>query len=119
MFIEKEGAFYRASRVTGPTHNVLELRFVDAAQEAGATPGVEALPPVGPGRHEPLGPETVLRAAVGGVEEANRDFGAGLRVALVRYASDDTPPERAYGTTAYAVAGKIARDETQEPGGKR
>ena len=79
------GEFYRAIRITGPTHNLLGLSFCQGVPE---TVAVERLKD----RSERGLDESLLRQAVlAGVATANAAFGTDYQVARIQYVPTDTP----------------------------
>ena len=84
------------SRITGPTHNLLGLRFGAAGGEV----AVERLGPVTPEAPQLLDEVEVLREISLGVGDANVD----LHVVGVRWVLDDSPPPRVYRMLARQLA---------------
>jgi hypothetical protein len=105
MHISKDGSFYRISRITGPTHNLLMISFAETAETC--IPSIEALPPVGDCRHASLNRDKILTEVLEGVEQANRQLGTQYRVAKVRYVENDTGPEATYKHLAQKVVEHI------------
>lgn len=98
-----DGNFYKVARITGPTHNLLSLRFAIGDDEI--TPIVERLKPV---LDSLLNSQGVLSEAQAGVHEANRRFGTSFRIASLQFADSDTPPESVYRLLAFSLVERLA-----------
>lgn len=95
------GHYFCASHITGPKHNLLQLRLSEAV--GGEAPILETLPAIGNCSHAPLNDEVVVAQVVEGVEDANRRLGTTFSVTHIRRVANDTGPEV---LLAY-MAGKI------------
>jgi hypothetical protein len=87
------GEFLAVSRITGPRHNLLQLRVSNQPQ------GVlvcECLPAVGQCEHEPLSESELVASVLQGVSEANSHHGTRHSVSHIRYVKNDTKPEVVY-----------------------
>lgn len=87
------GEYLAASRITGPRHNLLQLRLTTASQTA---PVVERLPSQGGCTHEPLNEAEIVARVIEGVTEANAKLGRRYSVSHIRYVENDTKPEVVY-----------------------
>jgi hypothetical protein len=95
------------SRLTGPTHNLLQVDLTDATGE----PSIEALPAIGAMPAKPLEANEILRRVIAGVDAANREFGTSYRVGTVRFVADDSRPESIYQDLAFALIKGLASGE--------
>jgi hypothetical protein len=95
------------SRLTGPTHNLLQVDLTDATGE----PSIEALPAIGAMPAKPLEANEILRRVIAGVDAANREFGTSYRVGTVRFVADDSCPESIYQDLAFALIKGLASGE--------
>jgi hypothetical protein len=100
MHFVRLGEFLAASRITGPTHNLLQIRLGGCSDRP---PVCERLSPVGGGKHVPLNEAQVILHVLDGVTEANQQLGTNYAVSHIRYVEDDTPPEAAYGLMALRI----------------
>ena len=85
--------YLAVSRITGPTHNLLQVRLSE-------TPGTDitcdCLPSHGDCIHEPLDPKAIVAAVKEGLIEANQALGSAYSVSHIRYIQNDTKPEAVY-----------------------
>ena len=88
------GEYLAASMITGPKHNLLQLRIGTGPQ---GTLACEMLPPIGNCVHKPLNPEEIVERVVEGLVEANSRLGTNHSLTHVRYVENDTGPEVVYG----------------------
>ncbi|QTN26207.1 hypothetical protein HZ993_12710 [Rhodoferax sp. AJA081-3] len=95
------GDYFCASHITGPKHNLLQVRLSNAVGVQ--RPVLETLPAIGNCSHAPLNDEVVVQKVVEGVDEANRRLGTSFHVTHIRRVANDTGPEV---LLAY-MAGKI------------
>ncbi|MEK8034920.1 hypothetical protein AACH06_29240 [Ideonella sp. DXS29W] len=93
MQFARVGDFLAASQITGPRHNLLQLRLGSQPQ---GVPVCECLPPVGKCQHEPLDKSELIANVLQGVSEANSRHGARHSVLHIRYVENDTKPESVY-----------------------
>jgi len=84
MHFVRLGEFLAASRITGPKHNLLQIRL----GSAGGPPVCERLPAKGGCKHAPL---------------TEDQLGAAYAVSHIRYIENDTPPEVVYGFMAMRI----------------
>jgi len=99
MHFVRLGEFLAASRITGPKHNLLQIRL----GSAGGPPVCERLPATGGCKHAPLTEDQVIKHVLDGVAEANQQLGAAYAVSHIRYIENDTPPEVVYGFMAMRI----------------
>ncbi|MGH9752193.1 MAG: hypothetical protein ACREA2_05360, partial [Blastocatellia bacterium] len=104
MHFSRDDKFFSASRITGPTHNLLQIRL-----SKGSAPGPTCvrLPPQGSCVHAPLDEAKVVAAVLEGVAIANKDLGADYAVTHVRYVENGTPPEAVYALLARSIIQRI------------
>lgn len=95
------GDYYGASHITGPKHNLLQLRLSTGVGVQ--VPVLETLPTNTNCSHPLLNDEVVVEKVVEGVAEANLRLGTSFRVTHIRRVANDTGPEV---LLAY-MAGKI------------
>jgi hypothetical protein len=88
------GEYLAASMITGPKHNLLQLRIGTGPQ---GIPACEMLPPVGNCVHKPLNLEAVVERVLEGLIEANSRLGTNHSLTHIRYVENDTGPEVVYG----------------------
>ncbi len=95
MHFSRRDHFYQVSHITGPRHNFLALAIRNDAESI--EPVIEALPPLGQGRHAPLNQQHILTAVMDGLREANTWYGTHYTVQHVQYVTNSTGPEALYG----------------------
>ena len=93
MQFTRIGEFLAASRITGPTHNLLQIKLGEGMQE---NPICEALPPIGNCSHKALNESELVEAVLKGVEEANKTHGTKYTITHIKYVKNDTKPEAVY-----------------------
>jgi hypothetical protein len=98
-------AVSRTVRITGPRHNLLQLRMEEGGER---TPVIECLPPIGSCIHAPLDPEKLAASVVDAINSANHEFGTNYVVTHIRYVANDTPPEAVYGFLAREIVRHLA-----------
>jgi hypothetical protein len=91
MHFSRDHEWYQISRITGPTHNKLGLKF---GEGEGSQPTIEALS-VGDGEARIVA-EVVQQEVLDGVAEPNAEFGTDYHVAAIRYVINDTPSSSVY-----------------------
>ncbi len=104
MRVTRRGDFYLATRITGPRHNLLALRFA-AEGELVARPLVTDRSPTGDGE---LDESTLVVAALAGVAAGNLELRTDYVVAALEYRRDDTRPESIYTDLAIEIVRRIA-----------
>ena len=94
-----KGALFRATRITGPRHNMLCLELSREGSEE--RPLVETLPR----SDEPLrlDAEEVLASVLSGLKAANIRLGASYSVVKVQFLPTDSPPASVYALLAEAI----------------
>jgi hypothetical protein len=113
MHYVRLGEFLSVSRITGPAHNLLQLKLLPSP--AGELV-CEQLARQGGCRHPPLDEESLIEFVLEGVELANRRLGTSYAVSHIRYVRDDTPPEAIYGFLATSLLEHLHRGGSFEPG---
>lgn len=88
------GEFLAASQISGPKHNLLQVRLGSGLQ---GKPLCEKLPPIGQCTHESLDEELLVSTVIEGLAEANKRLGTNHSIAHIRYIENDTKPEVIYG----------------------
>ncbi len=88
--------FHRVVRITGPTHNLLSVKFGDSGKTS-----VQIIDEPSP---DGLSTETVERAVMRGLSKANEELGTNFFPLVVQYLQKDTPSEEAYEILAYHLA---------------
>lgn len=107
MHFSRDGDWYQATRITGPSHNLLALKL----SEPGASePIVERLSvsneaPV-------IDADDVQRQVLEGVTEANAELGTNYHVAAIRFVTTDTPSFSIYRSLAKVIVEKLAQEGT-------
>ncbi|MBN3002290.1 hypothetical protein JW897_00935 [Chromobacterium alkanivorans] len=94
MHFVRLGAFLAATMITGPKHNLLQIRLGTGVQ---GTPTCECLPSHGECQHEPLIEEEIIAHVLEGTSEANSRLATSYTVSHIRYVQNDTKPEVVYG----------------------
>ena len=107
MQFHRIGEYLATSRITGPRHNLLQLRL---ASGSAAAIECEKLPPVGSCVHEPLDEQALIANVLQGVAEANAELGTVYSVTHIRYVANDTKPENAYAYMAYKLVHWLASE---------
>lgn len=100
------GKYLAISRITGPTHNLLQTQIATGEQQP---PFCECLPPVGNCKHAPLSEAALISAILEGVALANERFGTSYCVTHIRYIENDTGPESVYGFLALELISHLER----------
>jgi hypothetical protein len=95
------GEYLCLSRITGPRHNLLQIRLGSGHQ---APPVCERLPSIGTFQHDPLDEVELVAQVVEGIAEANRRLGSAYVITHLRYVENDTKPEVIYGLLAMKIA---------------
>jgi hypothetical protein len=91
MHFSRDNEWYQVSRITGPTHNKLGLKF---GPSGGSRPPIEALL-IGNGEAKIVADE-VQQQVLEGVAEANAEFGTDYQIAAILYVVNDTPSPSVY-----------------------
>lgn len=98
MHFSRNGDWYHAHRITGPSHNLLALRFdePDAAGLVVEPLSVSNEPPA-------IEADDVQRQVLAGIAEANLRLGTSYNVAAIRFVATDTPSPKIYNFLAKAI----------------
>ena len=107
MHFVRIGEFLAASRITGPRHNLLQLRLGSGLQ---ADPICERLPARGGCAREPLNESAIVSSVLEGVAEANSRLAFNYAVTHIRYVEDDTKPEALYAYLALKLIEHLHSD---------
>jgi len=105
MHFSVAGEYLTVSRITGPHHNLLQLKLGLGDQGHVALEALGAAAGSEPGL---LDGDAVVRAVLEGVATANSQLGATFAVTHVRYVQDDSKPESIYRFLAEALAQHFA-----------
>jgi hypothetical protein len=99
MQFSRSGNFWRAVRITGPTHNLLGLAF---SNEAVAAPRAQNIDKE---KDKParLKAEDVVAHVLSGVAEANAKWHLHVNVSEIEYIGSDTPPADVYRFLAFEL----------------
>jgi len=104
-----DGDVYRVVRITGPTHNMLGLKFV-----TGDEPNDLKLEPLSSDadvQGATLRPDEIRHNVLEGVADANRTLGTNYRVGLIQFLPSDSPPVVVYRELARRLVERIVRGE--------
>ena len=107
------GEFLAVARITGPTHNLLQIRLASVVDEPLVC---ERLQATGGCRHAPLNEEELVQSVLNGVAETNQHLGTAYVVSHIRYVENDTPPESVYGHLAGCILEHLHAGGEFEPG---
>lgn len=94
------GDYLAVSRITGPKHNLLQLRLGSAGQ---ADPACECIPRPGSTTPQPLDERELVASVLKGVSAANAQLGCKHEVTHIRYAAGDSKPESIYEYMAFKL----------------
>jgi hypothetical protein len=89
MHYARNGEYLAASHVTGPRHNLLQMRLGRGEQQR---PMCERLPPIGECRHDPIDEAALISSVLEGVAQANQRNNIDYCVTHIRYVENDTGP---------------------------
>ena len=103
-----QNGFYCVSRITGPSHNILQLKL---SHEGGCTPLCECLPAAGGCDHGQLDKAGVLAQVINGVKAANKELGTSFVVAHIKYIINDSPSISVYRHLAQCIVERLANGE--------
>lgn len=95
MNFTRVDGFLSVSRITGPKHNLLQVKLDQGPR---AVPRCDRLPAIGSCRHEPLNESELISRILEGVSMANEELGTKYCVTHIRYIENDTKPEVVYGS---------------------
>jgi hypothetical protein len=108
MQFTRFGTYYRVSRITGPTHNLLGIEFGQDANSADTF--VEILHVAGDSESR-LSIDDVRQKVLQGVKEANEQLGTSYVVTRMQFVSGDSPPADIYRLLARSIAERLAKGE--------
>ncbi len=93
MRVIRDGEFFKLVRITGPSHNMLSVRY-----GATGTAGVEVLDK---NADEGLPIDQVKQHVLAGVAEANETLDAEYKVEEIQFLRGDSPPIEIYRELAF------------------
>jgi hypothetical protein len=102
--------FLYVVRITGPTHNLLQLRLSKAP---GPVLICDERPATGGCDHGKLDRAKIEEAVRVGVASANAAYGTELHPIHIRFVANDTGPEDVYRLLAEALVSKVAGGELE------
>ncbi len=105
MQFSRRGAYFQASRVTGPRHNFLSVELSFNADDK--QPQTEALPG-SCGGHGELNPAEIVRSVLEGLDLANQKYMANYSVCRIQYQASDSLPEIVYGFVMFKIVERLA-----------
>ena len=94
MIFSKNGEFLSVSRITGPKHNLLQVKISNGDQQP---PECTCLPPQGNCKHDPLDEKGLIAHVIDGIKTVNEELNTNYCVTHIRYVENDTKPEVVYG----------------------
>jgi hypothetical protein len=97
------GKYFAVARITGPTHNLLQVRFSNKGDSAVVC---ECLAPREPG--PTLDEANLVANVLNGVVRANQKFRLSHQVTHIRYIATDSNPESTYEQLAYKLVERLA-----------
>ena len=100
--------FLYVARITGPTHNLLQLKLSNVP---GSPLNCEELFSAGKCNHGELDQTKITDAVKVGVAAANAKSGTMFHPVHIRYVANDTGPEDIYQLLAEALVSKVAAGE--------
>ena len=102
MQFSRDHEWYQVVRITGPTHNLLGLKFGEREM---LQPIIEALS-VDDGEATNIA-DTIKQQVIEGVAEANAEAGTDYKVAAIRYVVTDTPSSSIYRSLAKSLVEQL------------
>jgi len=105
MQYARVGGFLGVSRITGPTHNLLQLLLTNMQIP---NPICERLLLQSDAGRAQLNEEALVEAVLKGVAEANKELGTSYSVAHIKYVEGDSPPEEVYSYLAQSIVKHLA-----------
>jgi hypothetical protein len=108
MYFRKHGEWNRVVRITGPSHNLLGIVFVDGRAPSDVI--VESLPTSQKVQQQLLA-EEVQKHVLAGVAEGNAESGAHYAVAKIQFVPTDSPPASVYRMLARSMVQRLAKGE--------
>lgn len=107
MQFSKDGEWYQAITITGPTHNLLALKLDESTSQE---PLVERL---SVSNEAPLiDADDVQKQVLAGVADANAQLGTQYGVAALRFVTTDTPSPIIYRSLAKVIVEQLAQGGT-------
>jgi len=104
MHFVRLGAYLGVVRITGPSHNLLQIRVGLGTQ---AKPECERLPAQAAQLKESLDEPEIVANVLEGVAAANKKFGCKHEVTHIRYVEGDTKPESVYAFLATKIIERL------------
>jgi hypothetical protein len=105
------GNFYGVSLISGPQHNLLQVRF---GPHSLGKPGCEQLPAVGDRAvRQPLDENALITHVLNGAADANAQLGTSFYIAHIRYVQNDTKPESVYRHLSKELIKHVAANSTE------
>lgn len=92
--VYKDGDFYKITRITGPKHNLLSVKFGNSELK------VEKLMQHSPSAMPMTNDVEVTEEVLKGVARANDRLGKAFKVSVIQYVPDDSAPASVYGDLA-------------------
>ena len=104
----KNNGFYKATRITGPTHNLLGLAFYESHEESSSI-CIE----IGTDHHPISNVDLnfLKNKVLEGVLRANKEFRTNCSVARIQIVANDSLPIEIYEELAYAIVRRLAQEE--------
>lgn len=100
--------FLYVARITGPTHNLLQLKISTIAPSVLSCDELRA---AGGCNHGKLDPAKIQEAVRMGVAAANTAYGTEFHSVHIRYVSNDSGPEDVYRLLAEVLVSRVATGE--------
>ena len=97
------GEYFAIARITGPEHNLLQVRF---GHKGDAALVCECLPSQETGTA--LNRDKLVASVLNGVAQANQNFGSSHQVTHILYIATDSKPESTYEQLAYKLVERLA-----------
>ncbi len=105
MQYQSDGTLYKAVNISGPTHNILGLSFVQGASDESDVM-IEALT-LNPAEGRRVSPDAVKMQVAEGVAQVNDELGSRLAVTRIQFVAGDTPSATIYRDMAYKIARRV------------
>ncbi len=110
MQFSRDGDWYQVIRITGPSHNLLGLKF---GEPDSPQPVVERLSVSN--EASVIEADDVKRQVLEGLSEANAQLGTEYQVAAIRFVTTDTPSSNIYSSLARILVEQLAQEATFTP----
>ena len=101
MVVSRDGEFYKVTRITGPTHNFLSVKFGDTAD-----PHIE---PLDKKEVDGLHAKDVKYQVLSGIREANNRLCTDYQAAHIQFVRSDSPPIEIYNELALHITLQMHR----------